>query len=118
MSATSLSRFLSESRFAHLTLVLAASLGLFCSRAQAQEAPPPLRPHGPALLAEPELMTSALDFVNELAEGESGSGTDGFYPKLGEMITGAGWISAGPGYRQRVGVGRAVERDDDDAVDR
>src|SRR5262249_41452903 len=30
----------------------------------------------------------------------------GFYPDLGNMITGAGWISAGPGYRRDLFDGR------------
>lgn len=34
---------------------------------------------------------------------EDGSTTDGFYPQLGTMITGAGWISVGPGFRHTLG---------------
>jgi outer membrane protein assembly factor BamA len=33
---------------------------------------------------------------------------DGPYPEMGHMITGAGWISAGPGYRRHVFDDRAI----------
>ena len=33
---------------------------------------------------------------------------NGFYPDFGNMITGAGWISAGPGYRQQFLDGHAL----------
>ena len=36
-----------------------------------------------------------------------GAPRDGFYVETGNMITGAGWISAVPGYRQAFMDGRA-----------
>ena len=34
---------------------------------------------------------------------EDGSATNGFYPQFGTMITGSGWIAAGPGFRHALG---------------
>ncbi|MGE3958705.1 MAG: BamA/TamA family outer membrane protein [Vicinamibacterales bacterium] len=56
-----------------------------------------------ALFAEPVLLRRG---VNLLAPYLASSGTQrptGFYPKVGDMITGAGWIAAGPGYRRWFG---------------
>jgi hypothetical protein len=74
--------------------------GLFVQPVAAQEAPPASEPHGPALFEEPGLLTSALDFAERYtSRQDEGGRRDGFYPKIGGMISGAGWISAGPGYR-------------------
>jgi outer membrane protein assembly factor BamA len=59
------------------------------------------------LLPEPELMVKAFSFVDQRISG-GGEEKDGFYPEFGNMITGAGWISAGPGYRHRVLGGQGV----------
>lgn len=53
-------------------------------------------------------MTSALDFAARFAGDSGGEGKDGFYPKVGGMITGAGWLSIGPGYRAHLLNDRAV----------
>jgi hypothetical protein len=39
---------------------------------------------------------------------QGGEPKNGFYPELGNMITGSGWISAGPGYRDHLFDGQAV----------
>jgi hypothetical protein len=56
------------------------------------------------LLAEPRFLTEginlAIDFIgegNDLADGRRDKG--GLYPELSNMTTGAGFLSAGPGYR-------------------
>jgi hypothetical protein len=50
------------------------------------------------LLSEPKFLTKLINRADsELNHG--GESKDGFYPELGNMITGSGWISAGPGYR-------------------
>ena len=73
---------------------------------------PPADTTGPAasqsgLLSEPSFMTKAIDRAdNELNQG--GEPKDGFYPELGNMITGSGWISAGPGYRHHLFNDQAV----------
>src|SRR5262249_36924761 len=58
------------------------------------------------LLREPDVMKSAV----ALADRWLGGGTrprNGFYPDFGNMITGAVWSSAGPGYRTPLLDGRA-----------
>jgi hypothetical protein len=63
----------------------------------------------PALFAEPPAMATALDFAGRYGADDSGDPPrDGFYPVFGGMITGAGWISIGPGYRTRLFADRAV----------
>jgi hypothetical protein len=52
----------------------------------------------PGFLGEPRAISRALDFATRLV-GDGGSVKNGFYPEFGNMPTGAGWISAGPGYR-------------------
>ena len=52
------------------------------------------------LVAEPHVMSRAVDFVGRLSGDDDSSPKDGFYPDFADMVTGAGWISAGPGYRQ------------------
>ncbi len=71
--------------------------------ARAQDVPPPA-PAG--ILREPEAIERAVVF----ADRRQGNGelTNGFYPALWNMIPGAGWISAGPGYRQWYAKDRAV----------
>jgi len=75
--------------------------------ALAQEAPRTVEPHGPALFDEPDLLTAALDFAGRYISDGEGERDEGFYPKIGGMISGAGWISAGPGYRSALFGGRA-----------
>lgn len=61
-----------------------------------------------ALLPEPGFLTGAVDRVTRMKGDEATRPRDGFYPEMGHMITGAGWISLGPGYRHRVFSNRAV----------
>jgi hypothetical protein len=59
------------------------------------------------LMPEPTIMKSAVALAGQWL-GESGPvHRDGFYPDFGNMVTGAGWISAGPGYRTHLFDGRA-----------
>lgn len=53
--------------------------------------------HG--LLDEPSFITKGVNLFERRANSSHGP-KDGFYVELGNMITGAGWISAGPGYRK------------------
>ena len=58
------------------------------------------------LVPEPPAIAKVINlFDREL--NQSGGPRDGAYPELGNMITGSGWISAGPGYRQELWDGRA-----------
>jgi hypothetical protein len=59
--------------------------------------------------AEPRRLTRGLTFVERrLDTEESGQVKQGFYPDLGNMVTGSGWISAGVGYRQSYFDDRAL----------
>jgi hypothetical protein len=69
--------------------------------ALAQEAPQPPATHGPTLIGEPGLLTSALNVAQRFTGAGDGEGHDGLYVQTG-MISGAGWISLGPGYRHHV----------------
>jgi surface antigen Omp85-like protein len=59
------------------------------------------------LLSEPSFLTKVINRADSELN-QSGEPKDGFYPELGNMITGSGWVSAGPGYRQHLFDGHAV----------
>ena len=63
----------------------------------------------PAFFAEPRFIAKGLARAERFGreEGE-GRPKNGFYPEMGEMITGAGWISVGPGFRHHVLNDRAL----------
>ncbi|OFW46841.1 MAG: hypothetical protein A3J29_06565 [Acidobacteria bacterium RIFCSPLOWO2_12_FULL_67_14b] len=75
----------------------------------AQDVPqPPDPPPAPdGFLPEPHFITRAIDFATRTMGDGSGE-KSGFYAEMGHMITGAGWISAGAGYRQWIGGDRLV----------
>jgi outer membrane protein assembly factor BamA len=63
---------------------------------EAKRAPSP----GPgAFLPEPHVLTKLISRVERRREDGDGRRPAGFYPEFGHMVTGAGWISVGPGYR-------------------
>jgi hypothetical protein len=49
--------------------------------------------------SEPWIIAAPIELASHFQSG-SGSKKSGFYPELSNMNTGAGWVSAGPGYRQ------------------
>jgi len=51
------------------------------------------------LLPEPRIINKAVELVTGFKSGDTATPKDGFYAHTGQMITGAGWISLGPGYR-------------------
>jgi surface antigen Omp85-like protein len=73
---------------------------------QAQSASEDGLPAG--LLAEPGVIGRSLDFVTRKFGEQGDEAKNGFYPELGNMITGAGWITAGPGYRHHLWGARAI----------
>jgi hypothetical protein len=90
-------------------LACVVTLALVAIPAYAQEAPPPPPTHEKsALFAEPAPMTFVLDFAGGFLGDGNGEEKEGFYPAVGRIVTGAGWISIGPGYRLRVLDDRAV----------
>jgi hypothetical protein len=70
----------------------------------AQESTPPLPP---GYINEPPIVDKAVDFAGDRLD-PSGPPKDGFYPEFGNMITGSGWISIGPGYRYSFLDGHAL----------
>ena len=57
----------------------------------------------PGMLKEPRILTKLAMATDT---GISSEPADGFYVDTGNMVSGEGWISAGPGYRQTVLGGR------------
>lgn len=90
-----------------LTALAALWLAIVPTLAEAQEPAntPPAAQRSTAaeqtgFFTEPAIVGRALRFGNRLAStGDGGEIKNGFYPEVGDMITGAGWISGGPGYR-------------------
>ena len=88
-----------------MAIVMAASLGSAAAQdtssgapAQSEPTPPGAEPRG--FFAEPRGLAKGLAFAeSKLDTEDSGEAKRGFYPELGNMVTGAGWISAGVGYR-------------------
>jgi hypothetical protein len=64
-------------------------------------------PSQSGLLPEPSFIAKVINRADSELN-QSGEPKDGFYPELGNMITGSGWISAGPGYRHHLFNGQAV----------
>jgi surface antigen Omp85-like protein len=55
----------------------------------------------------PRLITRAINYATRTI-GDGSRSSNGFYPEFSNMITGAGWISAGPGYRHWFMNDRAI----------
>lgn len=92
-----------------LGVVMCATAGTFPASLRAQQPPAEslAQPQAPApgnesggLLPEPRPLSKAIAFAEKRrGDDEGGDVKNGFYPELSNMVTGAGWISAGPGYR-------------------
>lgn len=78
----------------------AAALSLVVSSAAFAQEPTPRASGGAneGVFAEPHFITRAIDFATRTM-GDGSGDKNGIYPELGNMITGAGGISVGPGYR-------------------
>src|SRR6267143_300581 len=59
------------------------------------------------LVPEPRAIAKLID-LSDREVNQAGGAKDGFFPEFGNMITGSGWISAGPGYRQHLLGKRAL----------
>lgn len=102
-----------QTKAAYIFIVVLLCAG---SPALAQQPPqepsvPPVSEPRPGLLTEPRFISKAVDLYDRRASRRAspdGPSRDGFYLELGNMITGAGFLSAGPGYRQHVLNDRAV----------
>jgi surface antigen Omp85-like protein len=74
---------------------------------QGTTAGPSPEPEG--FLSEPHFLTRAINFLPRSFRGKVGDGSgmkDKFYPEFSNMPTGAGWITAGPGYRHWLAADR------------
>jgi len=61
---------------------------------------PPAAAQAPGgFLSEPHMIKKSVDFVTSKFGDGNDEPKSGFYPELSNMITGAGWLAAGPGYR-------------------
>jgi len=83
-----------------LFLVVGAAAGSAAQQSQTAPAPAQGTDLAPGLVPEPHAISRAVDFASQRLGGDGSSPKDGFYPDFGDMVTGAGWISVGPGYRQ------------------
>jgi hypothetical protein len=54
------------------------------------------------LFKEPALLASGINYALKKFDSDDQRNKSGFYVELSNMITGSGWISAGPGYRRWV----------------
>ena len=95
----------SAGRFAACAIATAIAV---TSPVMAQESPAPAAPTASAatpaeregLFSEPRFITRSIDFAaRTLGAGDAADRKSGFYAEMSNMPTGAGWISAGPGYR-------------------
>jgi hypothetical protein len=70
-------------------------------RAAAQQQQQETQSQGEAgFLREPPVMSKTIEYFGNHVFGTTEGGVhNGFYPELGNMVTGSGWISVGPGYR-------------------
>src|SRR6185503_13733330 len=60
------------------------------------------------VLNDPKLIAAAFDLVRDKLGDGSSAPKNGFYPELSNMVTGAGWLAAGPGYRREFSDGRVL----------
>jgi hypothetical protein len=101
------------SRSPNALLALAVVTLLVPALAGAQETQPSGPPPGwvvstaPGLLPEPVLLRKLMN-ASDGSMTPGGDRKDGPYVAFGDMITGAGWIAAGPGYRRHVLGDRAL----------
>jgi hypothetical protein len=81
---------------------MALVLSLTAAIANAQTPAEPAGSDGSGgLFSEPHVIGQGVGLANRFLGENEGTPKDGFYPDFGNMITGSGWISAGPGYRRR-----------------
>jgi hypothetical protein len=86
---------------------IAATLVSHSALAQEAVVPPQARAAAPGFFPEPHIIVRAIDFATRTM-GDGGGDKSGLYPEFSNMITGAGWISIGPGYRRWFGGDRVV----------
>lgn len=75
--------------------------------APAEQTQPPATGGSLWLLAEPQFVSQALDLADQVFGDGTAPSKTGFYPEFSNMITGSGFVSAGPGYRYNFNGGKA-----------
>jgi len=60
------------------------------------------------VLNDPKVLTSALDLARDKLGDGQGEPKNGWYPEVSNIVTGAGWVAAGPGYRRLFSDGRVL----------
>ena len=90
-----------------LLMIAASGPAVFAQQAPSTLPPGWVTPIIPGIVQEPTLLKK---FINATDNTIGGDPQDGPYVEWGNMITGSGWISAGPGYRQHVLDGRHHDR--------
>jgi hypothetical protein len=85
-----------------LLLIVGLAAGSDAQQAPATTAPPQETNLPSGYVSEPPIMGRAVDFASKMLGGDGTPPKDGFYPDFANMVTGAGWISIGPGYRQHL----------------
>jgi hypothetical protein len=84
-------------------LMIGGSAAFSAAQQQSQTTTAPAQEAEPAsgLVHEPGVIGRAVDLATPWLGGDNNAAPkDGFYPDFGGMVTGAGWLSGGPGYRQ------------------
>src|SRR5258705_2964227 len=61
------------------------------------QSPPAAAQAAGGFLSEPHMIKKSVDFVTSKFGDGDDEPKSGFYPELSNMITGAGWLAAGPG---------------------
>jgi len=89
-----------------LLVMLAAGSAAFAQQPPSELPPGWVTPAPTGFLAEPASLTRLIKVSETMSADRERN--DGLYPELGNMITGAGWISAGPGYRRHFLGDRAL----------
>jgi hypothetical protein len=90
-----------------MALILACGSGASAQQTEPSGAPPDETPAATGFIKEPQIVTVLMNASDRpLLTGRDRG--DGMYFELGNMITGAGWVSAGPGYRRHVLNGHGV----------
>lgn len=94
-----------------LALILGIAAGASAQDRDAETAAgppaPQLRPG--ALLTEPDVLKRGVALVSPFVIESRSERDSGFFPETSGMITGAGWISGGGGYRQWLGRKAFIE---------
>ena len=88
-------------------LIMAAERMPAAQNSQPATAPPASQSSKPStttsapvgFFREPAIISTTINYFNDRFGKGSGHPKNGFYPEFSNMITGSGWISAGPGYR-------------------